>query len=75
MSALNGFLIFISYVPSIYSNFSAHPVACRFLHELQGPYSYRKTLINKAITVSCIAVAICLSISGFLGGSIFGNDI
>lgn len=34
MTAVNAFLVFVSYIPSIYSNFSAHPVACRFLHEL-----------------------------------------
>ena len=75
MAAINAFLVFISYVPSIHSNFSAHPVTCRFLHELQGPYSYRKVLINKAIIISCFVVLICLSISGFFGGTIFVDSV
>lgn len=75
MSAINGFLVFLSYIPSIHSNFSAHPVACRYLSELNGPYSYRKTLINKSIIISCFIVLLCLCISGFFGAGLFGDDI
>ena len=38
-------LFFIMYIPSMFGNYSAHPVIPRFLKELLGPYPIKKILI------------------------------
>eukprot|EP00703_Trepomonas_sp_PC1_P001313 JAP95293.1 Amino acid transporter family protein [Trepomonas sp. PC1] len=74
-SFLESLLFFIMYIPSMFGNFSAHPVVPRFLKELVGPYPFKKILITKAIQYAVGIVTVCLVLVGYLGAWMFGEDI
>ena len=63
------------YIPSMFGNYSAHPVVPRFLKELVGPYPLKKIIINKSIRYAIGIVSVCLVLVGFLSAWMFGADI